>query len=124
MALIEMEVSWIKCEGDHWCPLAQVDLTSYAGVDGVYFIWNPKIDSRHSQVVRVGQGDIQDRLVSHRNDPEITKYGGDDLLVTWAVEQDQLVRSGIERYLAERLNPLVGSRFPDVNPIRVNIPGS
>lgn len=32
-------------------------------------------------------------------------------------------RNGVERYLAETLRPLAGTRFPEVSPIAVNLPG-
>ena len=118
-----MNLVWIKCGGDAWCPLANVDLDSYKGVNGVYVIWNPKIKSRGSNVVRVGQGDIEDRLTKHLKDPTITRYGKKDLLVTWAVVEGRKARRRIERYLADELNPRVGSRFPDETPIQVNLPG-
>jgi hypothetical protein len=31
-------------------------------------------------------------------------------------------RNGVERYLANTLRPIVGSAFPDVPPIEVNLP--
>lgn len=44
------------------------------------------------------------------------------LLVTWA-SLPAAYRGGVERYLATALTPLVGSTFPDVLPIEVNLPG-
>ena len=118
-----MELNWVKCEDDVWCHLDRVDLESFEDVRGVYVIWNPEMDSHSTNVVRVGQGHINGRLADHRNDSEITDHGKDDLRVTWAAVKGQVNRRGIERYLADRLNPLVGSRFPDVTPIQVNLPG-
>ncbi|GFP25849.1 hypothetical protein HKBW3S25_01330, partial [Candidatus Hakubella thermalkaliphila] len=70
--------------------------------------------------VRVGQGVIRERLTAHRNDSDILAYRSHGLYVTWAkVSASQ--RDGVERYLAERLNPKVGISFPDVVPIPVNL---
>ena len=77
---------------------------------------------RSPRVVRVGQGDIATRLGEHRNDPEILAYAKlGTLRVTWAsVPANQ--RDGVEAYLADTWNPLVGERFPNVAPITVNSP--
>ncbi|MEQ8397892.1 hypothetical protein [Thalassobaculum sp.] len=83
---------------------------------GVYIIW------RNGRWIRVGQGDIGDRLSDHQNDPEITahrQFG--TLYATWATAPAVLM-DGIERYLAEQIQPAVGQRFPDVPPVRVNLP--
>lgn len=86
---------------------------------GVYVIWHggPK-----PRIVRVGQGVISDRLFDHRSNNLILSYASDGpLYVTWASVPAGLV-DGVERYLAERYQPLVGDRFPDVAPIAVNSP--
>ena len=76
-------------------------------------------------MVRVGQGDIEDRLRSHRIDTDITKYAGlnqeTPLLVTWASVTPQH-RDGVERYLADTLKPLEGRRYPNVLPTRIVLP--
>ncbi len=73
--------------------------------------------------VRLGQGDIADRLSEHRNDSEVMSYGNQrkPLRVTWAVVAEAY-RSGVERFLAETLTPQLGERYPDVPPIEVNLP--
>ena len=43
------------------------------------------------------------------------------LYVTWASVQASQI-DGVERYLANTWNPLVGDAHPDVNPIAVNSP--
>jgi hypothetical protein len=45
-----------------------------------------------------------------------------ELLVTWA-DVDWRYRDGVERYLGEVLQPIVGRRFPDVASVEVNLPG-
>ena len=114
-----LSVEWIKCgDGQNWCSLEAVNLSDVTG-HGVYIIWHA---GDPSQVVRIGQGDIADRLAKHRIDPEITVYAGrGTLLATWAsVSVAQL--DGVEKYLAHQWNPLVGDAFPNVAPIAVNSP--
>ena len=113
-----MKVEWNKCKGDKendWCSLLTVNLDHehFNDLKGVYIIWSGK------QVVRVGSGVIRDRLKEHRDNPEIKKFK--DLQVTWApVNANQM--EGVEKYLADELNPAIGERFPDRTPIEVNFP--
>jgi hypothetical protein len=105
---------------DDWCGFDALDLSKVTG-EGVYVIWH---GGQNPQWVRVGMGDIKDRIGKHRNDPDITQYrqfGG--LFVTWAVVPAHM-QKGIENYLADQLKPLVGERFPNVPPIAVNLPGA
>jgi len=110
---------WRKCAGNVWCPFMTAAINHAAlAVGGVYIIWH---GGQEPRTVRVGQGNVRDRLSAHRGDPEITRWQHLDLYVTWAaVTASQ--RDGVERYLAEQLNPIVGSRFPDVPSIQVNLP--
>lgn len=113
-----VELTWIKCQGDVWCALERVDLSKIS-TTGVYMIWH---SGDPAQVVRVGQGDIADRLAAHRDDPKILHYNKfGELFVTWASARAEQL-DGIERYLAETWSPLVGDVFPDVEPIAVNSP--
>ncbi len=115
-----MTLSWIKCTGNKWCPLDTVDLDHphFEGLEGVYIIWHggPK-----AATVRVGQGVIRDRLRAHRSDTAIQAFSEQGLYVTWAAVGAG-DRDGVETYLASRLNPLVGDRFPLRIPIEVNLP--
>jgi len=117
-----MQVIWIKCgNGGNWCPLETLDLGSIGDVQGVYIIWH---GGNPSRVVRVGQGDIKDRLSKHRNDNKVTQYAKyGTLRVTWA-SVSLKYRDGVERYLAETWKPLIGDAFPDAQPIAVNSPWS
>ena len=91
-----MLVNWIKCTGDFWCPLQNVDLTGVT-VQGVYIIWHAGTPGR---VVRIGQGDVAARLAAHHLDPVITQYAKfGTLYVTWAAVPTTH-RDGVERYLA------------------------
>lgn len=114
-----INLTWIKCGNDgHWCSFEDVNLANVTA-GGVYIIWH---EGNPGRVVRIGQGIIKDRLTTHRDDEEITDYRKKGkLLVTWAsVLLGQ--RDGVEAYLADKWNPLVGEAFPDVVPIAVNSP--
>lgn len=77
-----------------------------------------------ARTVRVGQGNIRDRLGAHRNDEEITAYEQyGTLRVTWATtgKAARASRERIERYVADQLDPLVGE-YPAVEPLAVNLP--
>jgi hypothetical protein len=115
-----LSVKWLTCGNDsHWCSLETLDLET-ASESGVYLIWHTGNPSR---VVYVGQGaPVSKRLGAHRNDDRILAYKKfGSLRVTWAsVPATQ--RDGVERYLADKWNPLVGDAHPDVTAIAVNSP--
>ena len=115
-----MQVAWIKCgDGNSWCPLETLNLDSVGDASGVYIIWH---GGNPSRVVYVGQGNIVDRLKSHRNDARILAYRkSGTLMVTWASVAWNF-RDGVERYLADQLHPLVGDAHPNVLGIAVNSP--
>lgn len=115
-----IDLNWQRCGDDrHFCSLEILNLSGITSEGGVYIIWHSGDPSR---VVRVGQGDIPDRLSAHRNNPEILSYGSQGTLkVTWANVPLHL-RDGVERYLADHWHPLVGDAFPDAVPIEVNSP--
>lgn len=111
-----MNVKWGTCGDDsHWCDFHKLNLNSDGFKDkkGVYIIWSGET------IVRLGSGIIKDRITDHRDNPEIIAYK--DLKVTWAkVNANQM--QGVEKYLADVLDPAVGERFPDRTPIEVNLP--
>jgi len=113
-----MQLSWMKCAGDVWCPLNTFDVTAVTNKIGVYFIWHQGDSSR---VVRVGSGNIRNRLTEHRSDEETRAYEHLGLVVTWA-EVPNSQAPGVEWYLGNWHKPLVGERFPDATPITVNDP--
>jgi hypothetical protein len=118
-----MNVSWIKCRMGDWCPLETLNLESVGEAAGVYVIWHEGSQTINPRVVRVGQGEpIKGRLSSHRCDKAILAYGKiGTLRVTWAAVP-AAHRNGVERFLGETLNPLVGSTFPNALPLAVNYP--
>lgn len=116
-----MNLKWIKCTDDVWCKLATVNLghSHFENMEGDYIIWYGEDDS--PVTVRVGQGVIKDRLEAHREDKEVQAYKRFGLLVTWASVAKKY-RDGVEAYLAQELESKVGERFPDRDPIEVNLP--
>lgn len=118
-----MQVTWAKCTGNVWCGFEKVNL-SKVSAHGVYLIGCGLFDTRFKTVrtVYVGQGDVGRRTKDHRNDPRITAYSGKGAMyVTWAEVSEDL--DGLERYLADELDPLEGSNHPDVTPVEANVPG-
>jgi len=115
-----MNLQWNQCQGDVWCNLNTVNLdhSHFDAMHGVYIIWH---GGSPSATVRVGKGFIRERLKNHRTDPAIQKYKQHDLYVTWA-SVPEASRDGVEAYLAQRLNPLEGERYPQARIIEVNLP--
>ena len=117
---MSIRVEWVKCQGDKWCPLQTLDLghSHFDGMEGVYVIWH---GGTKPWTVYVGQGVIAGRLSAHRVDPDILKFKDLGLYATWARVPSQR-RDGVEAFLHGQLQPKVGSRYPDVYPIEVNLP--
>ena len=114
---------WMKCKNNAWCSLDQIDLEStyYDNFKGsIYIIWY--WDNFGNPVtVKVGQGNLRERLTAHRSDPRIQQYAHLNLLVTWTSLPSNLL-DGVEAYLGKALKPRVGSLFPDAKPIPVSLP--
>jgi hypothetical protein len=115
-----MALEWIKCEGNQWCNFNNVNLSHshFIELGGVYIIWH---GGQSPWTVYVGQGLIAERLAAHRQEKEILQYSPLGLFVTWA-KASVTDRDGIELFLAQKLQPRVGHRYPSVNPIPVNLP--
>ena len=119
-----MKVAWVKCTGSVWCQLSTVNMASISG-KGVYLIWHVPGDGDRNPALYVGQGDIQERVSYHKTNPELDPWRPEGAIyVTWTMLPNKADRNGVERYLADRFNPLVGSHHPDVLPIEVNVPGA
>ena len=113
-----LSLTWVKSQADTWLEFETFNLDSVKS-KGVYMIWH---GGNPGKVVYVGQGDVRSRLATHRADVEICgcrRFG--TLYVTWA-EVPAAQRDGVERYLADQWNPLVGDVYPDAAPIAVNSP--
>ena len=113
-----LDLNWIRCGNDHhWCDLARLNLDM--DTFGVYVIWH---EGNPGRVGRIGQGDIAERLATHRTDRTITQYASNGALrVTWAAVPASQT-DGVERYLADHLDPLIGDAFPTADPIAVRLP--
>lgn len=112
-----LQLRWMKCQGDTWCSFMNVNLAAVKA-EGVYIIWH---GGNPSRVVYVGQGDVAARLQEHRNNRAIAAYLQHGLYVTWATVQGAQ-REGVERFLADKWEPLVGDAHPQATPVAVNSP--
>lgn len=74
-------------------------------------------------IIRVGQGQIGQRLLAHQNEAAVIAHSllAPALKVAWAVVDPELIDSA-ERFLADRYRPLVGGAVRDVEPIPVTLP--
>lgn len=115
-----LDVNWGHCTNDSWCSFLDLNLANsyFDCLEGVYIIWH---GGNNAKTVRVGQGIIRDRIAVHRDEDEILEYKNLDLFVTWA-QVSKKDRGGVEKFLAEELNPLVGKMYPDVELIEINLP--
>ena len=116
-----MNLQWITCDNGTWCGLLTVNINHehFNNMEGVYIIWH---GGNNPATLYVGQGIIRDRIAGHRQENAVLAYQQYPLRVTWA-SVSKVYRDGIERYLAEKLNPKIGRRYPDAPPIKVNLPG-
>jgi hypothetical protein len=113
-----LQLNWIKSTQGNWLGFHRANLNGVT-THGVYIIWHAGNPGR---VVRVGQGDIAARLNAHRQDQEVCGYAQrGELYVTWASVAAAYV-DGVERYLADTWDPLVGDAWPDCAPMAVNSP--
>jgi hypothetical protein len=113
-------LEWFKCFGDNWCDLLEINLDNnhFNEMRGVYIIW---CEGKKPAVLRVGQGNIREHLLWHKNDYVLAAFRQYGLYATWTKVQE-LECSGVERYLGETLKPVIGSRLPEAVPIKVNLP--
>ena len=118
------ELEWMRCWGDVWCTLNAVNLNHEyfdKDVSGVYIIWHGGTSRTKPRVVYVGQGNIEERIMYHRQNSEVQAYKYLGLYVTWARVSERY-RDNVEAYLADKWDPLVGERYPEALPIEVNSP--
>lgn len=117
-----LNVNWQRPSINSWFKLNELDcinpflVNNGVKKEGIYIIWS----DRKAAVVRIGSGIIVNRLYSHLNNPEITKYG--NLLFTFAEIPEEEKRLSVETYLGSIFDCLVGERFPDKQNIKVNLP--
>ncbi len=85
--------------------------------EGVYILQEAK--PLLGRCVYVGQGQIGQRIAAHTRDQKIMNYWP---LTVYCAPVDAPLRNGVERYLADHYQPLVGTLHPNSEPIRVNLP--
>jgi hypothetical protein len=118
----QLPVNWVKnSNNNQWFDLLRLNLNAsyFNDKEGVYVIWYA--GPAEAKAIRVGQGNIGDRLREHRTNPEIIRYAHyGQLKVSWAIVPKQY-RDGVEAYLFDSYNPLIGDRSPTAQPISVNL---
>lgn len=121
------EVKWIKNnQNGEWFDFLRLNLEApyFNNKVGVYAIWYTSPSS--AKVIKVGSGNISERLKDHRSNQEITKYSSlGNLKVSWVVaDSNPLLPSeaqGAEVFLANKYRPLVGDRFPNVVEVPISL---
>lgn len=100
-----------------WCSFEDLDLKDcyFNGLSGVYFIFTT------TRVVYIGCGSIREKIIEHREDPQITNFLP-DLMVTWIKVSNKDRQLGILRFLLEEYEPRVPVPKPTRNPILVKLP--
>jgi len=125
-------VHWVKnTQNNEWFDFLRLNLDSpyFTNRRGIYVIWYTSPIASTSKVIRLGQGDLVNRLREHRSDPSILSYSQyGQMKVTWAVVDNITLYEndlgGVEAYLADQYSPLVGQRFPLVSQISINLIGN
>ena len=88
-------------------------------VIGIYLIWHEGVPSR---VVKIGRGNIAERLSELQRDPEILAYSRKGKLrVTWASAPAAQLE-GILHHLKEKWRPPVLTLYAEVEAIEANSP--
>ena len=124
-----MTVNWTRnTQNNEWFDFLKLNLDSpyFSNKKGVYVIWYTS--PLAAKVVRLGSGNIAERLKEHRSNQDILKYSGlGQMKVSWIIADNNPVKDsdllGIEAFLANHYSPLIGDRYPDVTPIQVNLIG-
>lgn len=112
---------WAIDQYGNWFSLYELDLTQVSGT-GVYLIGYWSQEWGHVVTLDAGQGVIANRLSVHRDSRVIAEYINlGPVVATWACPPAEYL-DGAERFLADRLNPLVGRIYPRALPIEINLP--
>jgi len=98
-----MELKWVKCQGELWCPMGTVNLdhAHFNLMTGVYVIWHA---GSTPATVYVNNGFIRDCLRADRLDANIQGFASLGLFVTWASVSPQW-QNGVALYLINSLKP-------------------
>ena len=118
------DLKWVKSLDNNWLDLGRLDLEAMSRNPsrpfGVYIIWH---GGQGPRIVRIGKGDIAQRLLAHRQNPLITRFEKQGpLMVTWAVLHDPHRQAAIEKYLNGQFPPLVRDQLSDMAPERIRSP--
>ncbi|MEL6664939.1 MAG: hypothetical protein AAFQ24_02310 [Pseudomonadota bacterium] len=113
-----LNLAWVKSTQNEWLDPRRVNWLS-VDADGVYLIWKTGTVLSTPEYIKAGQGNVRERMQAHMRDPRIIQFPS--LRFTYA-SVSQAQKDGVERFLGDALGPLVAERFPDVRPIRVNLP--
>lgn len=114
-----LDLHWAKESDGEWPSLPYLNLEDPRLQErGVYIIWH---GGPEPGIVYAGSGKIADRLKAHRVDGRVMPYMALGLGVTWAKVPFELER-GVERFLVDELQPVAGGRFPNADPVEVNLP--
>lgn len=127
--LIMKQVKWVKnSQNNEWFDFLRLNLDAayFNNKVGVYVIWYTSPSS--AKVIRVGSGNISERLKDHRMNQEIVKYSSlGSLKVSWVVaDSNPLLISeiqGVELFLSNKYHPLVNDRFPNASEVQINLIG-
>lgn len=122
--LTEPHLSWKPSGG--W---EEIDDVPEGGPEADSFVYiiagppGPRGSSSNRLVpVRVGQtSNLSGRFTKHASSRKVNGAAYGNAVVKWA-EVDSQYQDGVERYLHETLEPSLGKRVPDVDPIKVSIP--
>ncbi|MCX5797519.1 MAG: GspE/PulE family protein [Elusimicrobia bacterium] len=116
-----LRLDWGTAKDGSWCDLFALETNGphLKGVEGVYVLWH---GGNVPGMVRVGQGEIKERIGFLRQDAAVLKFKEQGLFFTWAKVERQR-RDGVERFLSERLQPKLQAPASDGPRIAVNLPG-
>ena len=95
--------------------------------NGVYVVYlYPGASNR--RVIYVGHGNFWHRMREHRKPESRVMSALPDvqdrykLCVSWAILIGRQERKGVERYVAEELEPEAGEQWHNIIPVKVNLP--
>ncbi|RKU20986.1 hypothetical protein C6499_22465 [Candidatus Poribacteria bacterium] len=120
-----IELNWISTSThNEYLQFYGVDLNDlfFEHLRGVYIIWYKK--GKRAVTVYAGKAKltlIKERLKEHRDDPEIMTYAPRHLYVAVAPALIHYI-DGIERFLHDTLQPLVGEQSTHSVPLPVSLP--
>jgi hypothetical protein len=114
-------LDWKTLDSHNWTSFVDLDLqdSRLEGVTGIFFIWSR--DLPYPQSIRIGQGNIRDRLIEMRNDPEVMAYQDKHPYVAWCSPPQSQI-DGIITFMYQERPPLVPAPYPQAAPIVANTP--